>query len=398
MAPVHGIPQGTILAGKYRVDKVLGAGGMGMVVANTHLQLGQRVALKFMLPEALGNAEASGRFLREGRAAARFKSEHVARVLDVGTLDTGAPYLVMEFLEGTDLAAVLHSRGALPLEEAAEHILHTCDALAEAHAAGVVHRDIKPGNLFIARSPDGSPLVKVLDFGISKASTLGDSNPLALTRTSSMLGTPLYMSPEQMQSAGDVDARSDVWSLGVVIYEMLGGRLPFEAETLSALMAKVLVESPTPLRELCVGLPDTVDALVAWCVEKDLARRCPNVAEIAACLAAFAPARARPLADRAAGTLRVAPPSLAEAPLSPPASSMPGAGDANDGGRLGDWCRPRVSPPLSGATRGADRRICGPSGLHCGAGSRLPGPRSRRTVTNGRLFGIAHVPGATVHA
>ena len=315
---MHEPREGAVLAGKYRVQRVLGTGGMGVVVAATHIQLGQQVALKFMLPDALANAEASGRFLREARAAVKLKSEHVAKVLDVGTLDTGAPYIVMEYLEGTDLGTVLRNRGTLPLDEAAEYVLHACDALAEAHAVGIVHRDVKPGNLFVTHRPDGSPLVKVLDFGISKAS-LGDSNPTALTRTASMLGTPLYMSPEQMKSARDVDARSDVWSLGVIVYEMLGGRLPFDAETIGALMAKVLVEAPVPLDTLDPRLPREVVTLVESCLEKDVARRCPHVAEIAACMAPFAPPRARPLAERVSGILGIAPTSRAESHAASPA-------------------------------------------------------------------------------
>ena len=346
---MEAIREGTVLAGKYRVDRVLGAGGMGMVVAATHVQLDQRVALKFMLPEALAHGEAAARFLREARAAVKLRSEHVAKVLDVGTLETGAPYIVMEYLEGRDLAAVLQSRGRLPVEEAAEYVLHACDALAEAHAAGIVHRDIKPANLFVARRPDGAPLVKVLDFGISKASTLGDSNPNALTKTASMLGTPIYMSPEQMKSARDVDARSDVWSLDVVLYEALGGRVPFDAETVGALMAKVLVETPAPLHALRPDLPESIAALVASCLEKEPARRCAHVGEIADRLAPYGPPRARPIAERVSGILQVPRASLSGV-AGATTASVPGVAGTRAAGPTGmatasSWADGRASLP-----------------------------------------------------
>src|SRR3954465_531507 len=163
------VHEGQILAGKFRIERVLGQGGMGVVVAATHLQLDQRVALKFLLPEALSNPEAVERFAREARAAVKIKSEHVARVADVGTLESGAPYMVMEYLEGSDLATWLQQRGKLPVEQAIEFVLQACEAIAEAHALGIVHRDLKPANLFVIQRADGVLAVKVLDFGISKA-------------------------------------------------------------------------------------------------------------------------------------------------------------------------------------------------------------------------------------
>src|SRR5579859_1664764 len=200
------VKEGDLLAGKYRVERVLGVGGMGIVVAARHEQLEQRVAIKFVRDEALDNKEAVERFLREARAAVRLKSEHAAKVLDVGTLESGAPYMVMEFLEGSDLAAVLVERGPLPVEEAAEYVLQACEAVAEAHAAGIVHRDLKPQNLFLARTVGGAPRVKVLDFGVSKTLHGNPTTGGGLTQTRLMLGSPLYMSPEQMRSSRDVDA------------------------------------------------------------------------------------------------------------------------------------------------------------------------------------------------
>src|SRR5829696_2386345 len=207
------VSPGDILAGKYRVERILGAGNMGVVVAATNIALEQLVALKFMLPGKAPNPQQHERFLREARAAARLRSQHVAHVLDMGTLENGAPYTVMEFLEGQDLAAVLAERGPLPVEEAVEYVLQVCEAVGEAHAAGIVHRDLKPANLFLTGDVSGSPCVKVLDFGISKL-----SGALTLTQEKQAFGSPLYMSPEQMNAFKLVDARGDIWALGVILY------------------------------------------------------------------------------------------------------------------------------------------------------------------------------------
>jgi serine/threonine-protein kinase len=195
------VAQGDVLAGKYRVDHVLGVGGMGVVVSATHLQLDQRVALKFMLPVGLAHPALVERFAREARAAARLKSDHVARVLDVGTLDSGSPYMVMEYLEGSDLGSVVAERGPMPVHMAVDCVLQACDAVAEAHAIGIIHRDLKPRNLFLTGRNDGRALVKVLDFGISKHKT--GASDLSLTRTTEIIGSPNYMSPEQLRS-GDM--------------------------------------------------------------------------------------------------------------------------------------------------------------------------------------------------
>ncbi len=316
LAPVKA---GDVLAQKYRVDRVLGVGGMGVVVAATHLQLEQRVALKFMLPAAFANPEALSRFQREARAAVKLKSEHVARVLDVGTFQDGSPYIVMEFLEGTDLSDELEKRGPLPLPVVAEYIVQACDAMAEAHALGIVHRDLKPANLFLTRRADGSPLVKVLDFGISKSNPLTDSNgALQMTKTTAILGSPLYMSPEQMKSSRSVDARTDVWSLGIIVYELLGGRTPFQSDTLGALMAMVMTEPHAPLETVRPDLPRDVCALVNRCLAKDPAYRPANVAELARGLAPYCPPRALPIVERVSTLLGGAPPAMA-LPSIPPA-------------------------------------------------------------------------------
>jgi eukaryotic-like serine/threonine-protein kinase len=300
MVPVSDAPvsPGDILAGKYRVERILGAGNMGVVVAATNIALEQLVALKFMLPGKAPRPQQQERFLREARAAARLKSQHVAHVLDMGTLENGAPFAVMELLEGQDLSALLEERGPRPVDEAVEYILQTCEAMGEAHAAGIVHRDLKPANLFLTEDVSGSPCVKVLDFGISKL-----SGALTLTQDTQTLGSPLYMSPEQMNSAKHVDARSDIWALGVVLYQLLAGRTPFDAETMQELCARVFVGQPTPLCEYRENAPPELEAVILRCLEKDPDRRWPSVAEFAAALAPYAPIRARVYVERVARVL-----------------------------------------------------------------------------------------------
>jgi eukaryotic-like serine/threonine-protein kinase len=297
---------GTVLAGKYRVDRVVGEGGMGVVVLATDEQLERKVAIKFLLPQYAQHHEAAPRFLREARAAVKIRSEHVARVIDVGTMENGAPYMVMEYLEGKDLAAVLDERQRLPVEEAVAHVLEACDAIAEAHSVGIVHRDLKPANLFLTRQPDGSSRIKVLDFGISKALvTGGTGTDPSLTRTSSMMGSPLYMSPEQMKSAKNVDPRTDVWALGVILYELLTGEPPFNAESIPELSAKVLLEEPVAIRATRPDVPEALEAAVKRALAKDTAQRFPTVADLAHAIAPFGPARTRANVERASRVLKV---------------------------------------------------------------------------------------------
>jgi serine/threonine-protein kinase len=291
---VAGVEPGQILLGKYRIERVLGMGGMGVVVAATHVTLEERVAIKFLLPQALGNAEAVARFLREARAAVRIKSEHVARVTDVGQLETGAPYMIMEYLDGADLGTISQRRGAFAIEDAIEYILQACEAIAEAHALGIVHRDLKPANLFLVTRADGTPSVKVLDFGISKVSGMAASgSDLSMTKTTTVMGSPLYMSPEQMASSRDVDARTDIWALGAILYELLTGTVPFQADTITQLCVMILQQAPPSLRALRPDAPEGLERVIVRCLDKDRNGRFGTIAEFAHALAPFAPRRAR---------------------------------------------------------------------------------------------------------
>jgi serine/threonine protein kinase len=286
-APVR---EGDVLAGKYRVERLLGEGAMGVVVAAMHVHLGERVALKFLRPELAANTEVVARFLREAQSAVRIKGEHIARVSDVGTLDGGAPYMVMEYLTGSDLGALLEQRGPLDVALAVDCVIQACDALAEAHALGIVHRDLKPSNLFLTTRADGSALVKVLDFGVAK---LLKSDPMSppLTAMGAVIGSPVYMSPEQLLGKKTVDARSDVWQLGVILYELVSGVCPFDGKTMADIMVAIGVHPAKPLRQVRPDVPEGIEQVVARCLEKDPAKRMPDVAALAEGLLPFATTR-----------------------------------------------------------------------------------------------------------
>lgn len=277
---------GSVLLGRYRVERVLGRGGMGIVVAARHLELGQLHAIKFLLPSMLEHSEIVERFLREARAAAKLHSDHVVRVSDVGRLPDGAPYMVMEYLEGRDLKALLVRDGPLPVLDVVAYVLQVCDAIAEAHGAGIIHRDLKPANLFLVHRRGRAPCVKVLDFGISKHT---GAEEVDLTNTNVSLGSPLYMSPEQMSKFRKVDVRADIWALGVILYELLSGQSPFYGGSVMEVTARVLQDEPTPLRELRPEVPDALDAIVMRCLRKQRDDRFANVEQLQAALQALFP-------------------------------------------------------------------------------------------------------------
>jgi serine/threonine-protein kinase len=294
-----GVGIGEIFIEKYRVDAILGHGGMGVVALCTHLALNEQVAIKMLRRDVLDDADAVERFMREAQAAVKLKSEFVARITDVGRSDTNVPYMVMEYLVGHDLGQLLDEPGSIGLPWAVEMTLQACEALCEAHSIGIVHRDIKPTNLFVTWRPDGSALIKVLDFGISKSPII---SAMELTQTQSLLGTPAYMSPEQMRSARKVDARTDIWSLGTVLYELLERRRPFEAESFSEMCVKVAVDPPGPM----ANAPPALQQVVLRCLEKAPEHRYGSMAELAADLVQFSrdPHQAQVLVERMSRMLR----------------------------------------------------------------------------------------------
>jgi serine/threonine protein kinase len=286
ITPTPPIELGGVVAGKYRIERVIGFGGMGIVCAAQHLELGTPIAVKFVRPERAADERATSRFLKEARAAAQLQSQYACRVMDCGQLPSGGPYIVMEYLTGEDLRTRVDKRGPLDVQEAVLLALHACEALAEAHAKHIVHRDVKPENLFVAEGPGGVPVLKVLDFGISK-----QLSPLlvqrSLTDSTESMGSPFHMSPEQMLDPSSVDSRTDIWSLGVVLYEVLTGQMPFAGETGPQLCANVMTTEPIPPQAHRQDIPDGLGRVILRCLQKDKTKRYADVGELSQALREF---------------------------------------------------------------------------------------------------------------
>ncbi len=316
---------GTLIADKYRLDRVIASGGMGVVYAATHMMLERPVAVKVLRGHLSDDKKAGARLLGEARVVAGLRSDHIAQVIDVGLHD-GAPFVVMELLEGCTVHEAVHKGGPFDETRAADLVIQACHGLAEAHKRGVVHRDVKPSNLFLSRDDDRETL-KVIDFGVSKDQFLEKPGEGEATTTGTLLGSPSFMAPEQIRSARDVDGRADVWSLGVVLYFMLTGKRPFEAESLLELMTQIVHEAPRPLRAVRPSTSEILAAVVARCLEKEPALRFPNAAELARALAPLASTRMRALAARvpvaAAMPLREAVPETVSEPASEPVAELP---------------------------------------------------------------------------
>ncbi len=281
------MPQpGDTIAGKYEVIRTLGEGGMAVVFEALHLRLRQRLAIKVLRPDIPDFVEVLARFEREARATARLRSVHTARIVDVETLPDGLPYIVMEYLEGLDLDAALHASGPMPVEQAIDIVLQVTEAMGEAHGLGIVHRDLKPANLFVCRSTGDRPLVKVLDFGISKMEVEGSAR---ITLAHAYFGTPCYAAPEQLRSAGDADSRSDIWSLGIILFELLTGRTPYVGAATSVIAQVLSDPIPWPL-ELRPDLPRDLARIILRALKRDPADRFQSMREFADALEPFGPA------------------------------------------------------------------------------------------------------------
>jgi serine/threonine-protein kinase len=314
---------GDIWDSKYRIDAVLGEGGMGVVFLAHHLRLDQQVAIKCLLPDLVREVSIVARFEREARAAARLRSRHVVKILDVATAPTGTPYMVMEMLHGRDLFAEAEAQGGtLPSGPLCDWLVQVAGALDEAHRAGIVHRDLKPGNIFLAEEP-GERIAKVLDFGIAKSNAIVPGITLAHEGGPSICGTPQYMSPEQITD-GDVDSRSDIWAFCVLAYEMLSGRVPFQASSLTGIAVQIVNHEPVHLAELCPHLPAGLADIVMSGLHKSRERRPSSMRMLAEALAPFGTRGTSDLLRwSSSGEWSSNPISMAAASASAPRSSGP---------------------------------------------------------------------------
>lgn len=308
---------GDLLVGKYRVERVHRRSSLALRLEAVHVQLGQRVAFRLLSADPRAYPEASTRFLRGARLAVQFQNERTARILDVGTLDTGEPYIVTELLSGSDLQRVLRVREALPMSEAVDYVLQACEALAEAHAHGAVHKNLKPSNLFLTRR-EGTRQLIVLDFGVSEDPLTDVALNLGSTRSATQ--SLAYLSPEQVREPGTIDARTDIWALGAMLHEMLTGSPPFEAESTPALLAMIAAEPSTPVTHLRPEIPIELEAVVSRCLAKERGERVASLSELADALLPFASEAGLEPARR---VTRVLAPRRARSSLPPPLPGQP---------------------------------------------------------------------------
>ena len=353
-----------MIAGKYVLERLLGQGGMGAVFAAKHVKLSKAVAIKIMLADT-SNPEAAQRFINEGRAAANIQNEHVVRVDDVDE-EMGYAYMVLELLDGEDLSQLLEREPSHRLSPhvAVGYVLEALKGVMQAHAIGIVHRDLKPSNLFLAKRKDGSVVVKVLDFGISKAqgSSALAASPRALTSTKEMLGSPLYMSPEQLRSSKSVDHRADIWAMGVILYELMTGRLPFMGDSLGELFANILETDPTPLRNFNPDVAPALEQIVLSCLQRRPEQRFQTAAELAQALAPFASPQPGYVASSPLGGTALLGHGVS-ASLSHPHATTPGQSGSSPaiGAITPGTPSGMVRPPLpsTGASTGSGPRVIG---------------------------------------
>lgn len=332
------VERGELIAARYRVEDELGEGGAGYVVRAKDELTGDKVALKFLLESANNDSEMVERFRREASAAARITSEHAIRIHEVQTLEEGLHYMVMELLEGQDLDQLITERGRLEIAEAVDIVLQASEAVAEAHSLKIVHRDLKPANLFVTQR-DGRAHVKVLDFGISKVK---DSSA-KLTRTASVLGSPEFMPPEQLQGAKFVDARSDLWALGVILYESMTGKLPFPGNNIGTLTVQIVTQPPEPLEKHRPEVPAGLAAVILRCLEKKSAQRWQSIVDLAEALAPFGTSTAAESLDN----IRRVMPAAPVYSMVPPPSLLPQAQPARVARAAAAPAAPQVAAPAA---------------------------------------------------
>ena len=320
--PLH---EGQLLAQRWRVGHVLGVGGMAVVVFAQDVQDGSEVAIKALLPASMRVPAIVARFVRERGILRMMTSPYVPRLLDEGALEDGTPYAVMEYLQGSTLADLFVKWGTLPVQTAADFLIQACAAAAEAHSFGVVHRDFKPENLFVTTGPNGFPVVKVLDFGISKplleVAAEGSTEEQGLTRANDVLGSPSYMPPEQLVASRRVDYGADIWSLGVILQEMVAGVRPFDGDTVQSVRIAVMTSSPKLPSAFRTDLPASLDDVVRRCVQKFPESRYPSAEALARDLLPFASSP-----DRSAAVLELIASYGSPAPVSVrsvPAEKLP---------------------------------------------------------------------------
>jgi serine/threonine-protein kinase len=377
---------GDLLASKYRVARVVGEGGMGVVVEAYHELLDQRVAVKLLYAD-VADREAKERLLLEARSAAKLQSDHVARVVDVDVGPDGLPFIVMELLEGSDLSQIADARGALPRWLVVDYMLQALEGLAHAHGRGIVHRDLKPSNLYLANRPDGTQIIKILDFGISKSQGPVDRRAKQLTGGMTVLGSPPYMSPEQVRTPKSVDHRTDIWSLGISMYELLTNAMPFGGEEIQETFAQILELEAAPIRSIVTGVPEGLERVVMKCLAKNRDERFADVGELARALAPFGSGSWSQSVDRIQATLvRTAQESAAS--LSQVAAAASGAASS----RKLDSLQPEFHGTAStvahrfGVFESKKRVILGICALFMSAGVVLIGSTVVRHRSFGALF------------
>ena len=278
---------GDLIDGKYRIVRLMGEGGMGAVWEVRHEVMGQRFALKTLHPQYASDTSMVQRFIREARAASAIGSEHIVYITDAGQAADGSSFLVMEYLEGEDLGEVLKREGRLDQARAIELMLQVCDALQPAHERGIIHRDLKPANLFLVQREKYGEWVKVVDFGIAKVAAKVTGEQGSLTKTGAMMGTPFFMAPEQFQKAKHVVHRADIYSCGVILYQLLSGKVPYDADTFSELVFAVATEPPIPLSSAWPGVDPDLEAVVMRAISKEAGDRYQSMGRLAESLKPF---------------------------------------------------------------------------------------------------------------